>query len=120
MSDQKTPAELADVAAEAIRALNHLTQHADSLPYPGDAYSTVANLAVLARRLPQGIDQITAVVQALYSSNNLRSDRPDVTVDQAVTTVVQALAAADTAAKALEIALDAAHQALGPLAYQES
>jgi hypothetical protein len=40
----KTPAQLADSAAEAIRALNHETMSSRAdWEYPGDAYSTVAS-----------------------------------------------------------------------------
>jgi hypothetical protein len=58
IGDPPTPAELADQAAELVRALNHATlPGAGGLTYPADAYSLLANLAVLVVRLPQALTQ---------------------------------------------------------------
>jgi hypothetical protein len=56
--ERLSPAGLADQAAELVRALNHATlPGAGGLTYPADAYSVLANLAVLAVRLPQALTQ---------------------------------------------------------------
>jgi hypothetical protein len=52
-------ARQADVAAEAVRALNHATQPwADGLTSPVDVYDTLGGLELLASRLPQALAQL--------------------------------------------------------------
>ncbi|CAM5244574.1 hypothetical protein SANTM175S_09779 [Streptomyces antimycoticus] len=70
-----TVVELSDAAAEAIRQLNHATGKPDGLEYPGDAYSTVANLKTLVQRLPQALEQIEAFITGLHTDGHLTSDR---------------------------------------------
>jgi len=51
--------ELADTAAEAVRALNYATQPGrDGLTYPGDVHSLLGALGTLTERLPQLCDQL--------------------------------------------------------------
>jgi hypothetical protein len=50
--------QLADLAAEAVRTLNYATRGDDGLLYPGEAYSLLGELGILASRLPQLYDQI--------------------------------------------------------------
>ena len=62
----KTPPALATEAAEAIRALNHLTIGLDHKGYenPAEAGATAYALRTLAERLPQTLDQLsTALVR---------------------------------------------------------
>ena len=114
----KTPAQLADDAYEAVRALNHATlSERDGWRYLGDAYSTVANLSALAGGLPQALDQIGALVERLALAGNLRSDKD--TLDTDLENTYGGLAVAHDAARQLYEALDRAHQALGPIAYQD-
>jgi hypothetical protein len=61
----KTAIEHAAAAAEAIRAINHLTRHASALPYPCDAYAVLGRLAWMASMLPQACQQITQRLEKL-------------------------------------------------------
>ncbi|WP_331724051.1 hypothetical protein [Streptomyces erythrochromogenes] len=110
----KTPVSVTDTAAEAIRDLNHLTP---DLQYPGDAYSTVANLSALAMRLPQALEQIAAFVKGLEEQGRLRSDKD--TLDEDLAATYAGLNVAAAAAQTLYGALDQAHQGLGPVAYKD-
>lgn len=114
-----TAAELSDEAAEAIRRLNHLTREAgDGLEYPGDAYSTVANLKALVQRLPQTFEQILAFLTNLHDGGHLRSDRgPNADDDMAAVKAALDWAADD--ARTLAECLDSAHSALSPIGYAE-
>jgi hypothetical protein len=115
----KTPAQLADEATEAIRAINHLTLGSprDDWQYPGDAYSVVGNLAQAAMMLPQALDQIGALVEQLDTGGNLRSDKD--TLDADLQDTYGGLADAHDAAKRLYEALNRAHSGLSPIAYKD-
>ena len=71
----KTPTQLADEAAEAIRAINHLTQGSprDDWQYPGDVYSLVANLSQMAMMLPQALDQASRFITDLNERGTRQS-----------------------------------------------
>ncbi|MFJ7497861.1 hypothetical protein ACIQZB_43615 [Streptomyces sp. NPDC097727] len=114
----KTPADLAGAAADAVRALNHATlgRQAD-WEYPGDAYSVVANLSQMAMTLPQAIDQVRSLVEFLNAHDNLRSDKG--TLDDDLAETFGGLGDAKTAAEALYAALSRAHSGLGPIGYQD-
>lgn len=117
MNLDRTPAQISDEAAEAVRALNHRTRvESDDWQYPGDAYSTVSNLAYLAGGLPQALTQIRALMQRLESSGNLRSDKDSIGSDLHET--YAGLDDAKAAAEQLYTALNRAHAGLGPIAYE--
>ncbi|MFD9691334.1 hypothetical protein ACFWXO_36870 [Kitasatospora sp. NPDC059088] len=119
MSDYKTPAEHADVAAEAIRAINHLTRISQvDWEYPGDAYSTVANLAAMVHRLPQALDQIAAFVTRLSEEDHLRADR-DLDPAALAASIRVGLNLAKGDAESLARRLDVVHGDLGPLAWKD-
>jgi hypothetical protein len=116
---EKTPAQLSDDAYESIRALNHATlSERDGWQYPGDAYSTVANLAAAAGGLPQALGQLESLIGELESSGRLRSDKGPEDLPGRLIDFHGAMADAIRQAHALYKALDRAHQALGPIAYQ--
>ena len=118
MTEPRTPAQLADEAADAIRALNHATLSArDGWQYLGDAYSTVAGLARTVGMIPQALDQIGALIEQLDIGGKLRSDKDTLGTD--LDNTYGGLADANDAAKKLYEALDRAHQALGSVAYKE-
>ncbi|MFB7359696.1 hypothetical protein [Streptomyces gardneri] len=118
---EPTPADLSDRAAEAIRSLNHATLSHPNLGwvYPGDAYSTVANLYALARMLPQAISQIDSFIAGLNEDEHLRSDKGEADLPGRLVGLHLALADAAGQATALGRALDNAHQLLGPVAYKD-
>lgn len=114
-----TAAELAGTAAEAVRALNHVT-YGVGLPgwhYPGDAYDTVAGLTALARRLPQTFEQVSGLLVGLHEVGHLTSGKGDASED--VDALTGAMADASAAALAMAKALDTAHAALGPVGYAD-
>ncbi|MGY5627489.1 hypothetical protein ACW7N6_38620 [Streptomyces sp. UC1A3] len=110
-----TPAQLADDAAEALRVLNHatLTQSAAGWEYPGDAYSTVGNLTILADRLTQALGQVESFVGAHEDAGRLRSDHePDDLLAQRLLAFHGAMSEAIGLTRVLEQSLSRAHQAL--------
>lgn len=88
------PAGAAHVAAEAIRALNHLTLAAPSAGTPGwdgvdDIYRVIGELRIIADRLPQACDQLVAGLQRLGEQRDWYADEgtdehPDEVVRRAV------------------------------------
>ena len=75
--ENKTAIEQAKTAAEAIRAINHLTTHHTELPYPTHAYQVISELVTLAGRLPQAFMQIAAQVQHWEQAGELCIDDSD-------------------------------------------
>jgi hypothetical protein len=60
--------EHAGAAAEAIRAINHITSwRGGGMTYPSDAYAVLTGLAATAAMLPQAVNQIAAVVRAMHA-----------------------------------------------------
>ena len=52
--------QLAGTLAEVVRVLNHQTRHHEALRYPSEADRLIRELATIAMRLPQLIDQVSA------------------------------------------------------------
>jgi hypothetical protein len=114
----KTPAQHADNAAEAVRALNHATlSPSDDWQYPSDAYSTVGNLAHTAMMLPQALEQIERLIVDLNEAGHLRSDKNQLEHD--LNETVRGLEEAQIAANKLYGALNRAHSGLSPIAYKD-
>jgi hypothetical protein len=114
-----TVGQLAEQAAEAVRALNHLTRPgADALTDPADASELVAALACTCQRLPQLLDQLTGWLRGEQQAGRLRADTcspfPDTAT--AITAAAGCLTQASQAAHQVGTALDATHQALAHLA----
>lgn len=117
---EKTPAQLSDTAYEAIRALNHATMsERDGWKYPADAYSTAANLSALAGGLPQALGQLESLIGQMESDGNLKSDKGPEDLPGRLVDFHGAMSDAIRQAHALYSALDRAHQALSPIAYQD-
>jgi hypothetical protein len=72
--DGKTATEHAEDAAQAIRAINHLTFHASALAYPSDAWRLIGQLNVLAARLPQAFRQIAHLLQRWQDAGQVGID----------------------------------------------
>lgn len=116
----KTPAQLASEAADAVRAINHLTLSAhpsDDWTYPSHAYSVVGGLTQMAMMLTQALDQIGAFIELMDTGGNLRSDKGTLPAD--LENTYGGLADAHDAAKQLYEALNRAHSGLSPIAYQD-
>lgn len=114
----KTPAQLADEAAEAVRAINHLTRsRGDDWQYPGDVYSLVGNLAQMAMMLPQALEQASRLIADLNEGGHLRSDKDQLEHDLGET--FYGLDDARNAAQKLYGSLNRAHSGLSPIAYKD-
>lgn len=72
MTENRTPAQLADDAAQAIRALNHATYPGKGgLDYAGDAYEVIGALRALAECLAQTVDQLGTFLFELHIAGRL-------------------------------------------------
>jgi hypothetical protein len=110
-----SPAGLADQAAELVRALNHATlPGAGGLSYPGDVYSVLIALSVLAGRLPQALAQTETFLVAQLTAGRIvivdgaHTGDPDAAVAEAE----EYLNTARAAAHRLHVDLDHAAAAL--------
>jgi hypothetical protein len=120
--DGKTAIEHAETAAQAIRAINHLTSNTDALPYPPAAAQLVGHLSTLAARLPQTLEQVTGQVQRWQQAGQLGIDDRAPYGDPAILAAVidLDLTEADAAAAELGAALNRAHQALAHACYVDA
>jgi hypothetical protein len=115
----KTPAQLADDAAEAIRSLNHATLGPGlDWEYPSNAYDVVGSLERLAAMLPQALDQIARHIERLAATERIRSDKGGDGSEE-VHTALRALEFANVDAGQLASRLAMVHSALSPLAYRD-
>jgi hypothetical protein len=95
-----TIAQLAEQAAESIRALNHLTYPGTGAPNdPADASDVVASLSRVAGRIPQLLDQVSRWLVSEHRAAQLRLDAGSPTPDVG-TAVTEAAEAARRAGRA--------------------
>lgn len=106
--------ELAEQAAEAVRELNHRTRDARAFTGPAELYRLVAELALLAGRLPQLLDQLEDWLHAEHDAGRLRSDTRTAP-DRIIAAAGADLADAGDAAHDLAHVLAAAQQQLAHL-----
>jgi hypothetical protein len=105
--------ELAEQAAQAIRALNHLTRNPSVLTDPTDTYLMIGALAIMARRLPQLLGQLTDRLAATLQAGRLRVDASTTNTPTDIVTLLAAdLTQAGHYAHRLGQALDTAHKNL--------
>jgi hypothetical protein len=114
MSDQ-TPTQLADAAAENVRAINHALYN--GVDTPGDAYTLVGHLARMVSMLPQALTMTGQALAKLELDGQLWSDRGTLANDLALTDEGLQQAAAD--AHALYRAITRAHGGLGHIGTQD-
>jgi len=110
--------ENAATAAEAVRALIHLTLGRGALGEPAELDRLVAELAIMADRLPQLLRQLHGWLITEQHADRLRSDDttdPARIVDRAAAQLTEAAHAAHDLGRAL----DNAHQLLAHLAAAE-
>jgi hypothetical protein len=111
----KTACEHAEAAAEAIRAINHVTFHDRALPYPSDAYRLLGELITLAERLPQALQQTAQRVTRWQDAGELGIDAGSAYAGDPARATVEAVAgllAATIAAGQLRDALGQARRAI--------
>lgn len=121
MQDVSGPGEAAAMAAEALRAVNHLTIGAPSSGVPGwesvgDLYRVLCELRVLTDRLPQGLGQLARHLErpaelGAYQTDSGTSESPE----RLVAAAVLALDAAQHLVAEAGRHLNAAHSAVGHL-----
>lgn len=122
MSAATTAREAAATAAEAIRSLNHQTHpgvvQIDAQLDVVDVYDVVAELALLAARLPQLLTQLDRLVERLVEDDRVRIVNGPHAGDPVAVAVVAGhwLTVGATAAGGLAHALDRAHQVLADAA----
>lgn len=119
MTNSKTPDQLANDAAEAIRGLNHTTLSANlGWKYPGDAYQVVGGLNQMARGLGQALDQIAQHIERLSESGHISHDHGGAGTKE-VATALEGLEWARVDADALVSRLVTVHSALARLAWKD-
>ncbi len=117
----RDPGSAAALAAEALRAVNHLTLAAPSSGVPGweevgDIYRVLGELRLLTERLPQAVEQLARHLRRSAGSGCYRSDggtreSPETLVVRAVV----ALEATGVGAQEVGTQLAAAHSAVAHL-----
>jgi hypothetical protein len=110
-----TVVEHAAAAAEAIRAINHLTR---SGPMPAPlVYEILGHLAEAAHRLPQALDQITTALSDSALTHDL-TDAPGRDPQFSILEAGNHLSDAAHRAEKLADALDAARTAIADQGYR--
>ena len=66
--------DLAQQAAEALRELNHRTRDSPAFTGPAELYWLVGELALLAGRFPQMLNQLDRWLRAEHDGGRVRSD----------------------------------------------
>lgn len=112
----RTPSELADDAAEAIRSLNHVTIHRDAYREPADINSTIARIEALAYSLPQALNQTARTLQAMDQEPGIRIDSGADSAEK-VAEAVQEMQRAQQAFQAAGDALSRANQRLSTMGW---
>lgn len=113
------PARYADVAAEALRALNHTTRPGSTgLHTPADVYDTLAGLELLTARLPQVLTQLQAFLEREHAAGRVQVVDGPHTGDPAalLAATTHELSAAAVTAASLRDALADAHELLSAAA----
>lgn len=110
LASTMTPPEIASQAADAIRALNHLTAGGGELTSPGDVREVITSLEQVGQGLPELCEQLARFLVAQQEDGQVRhgSGRD---AGGPVTEVTEALAAAGQAADMMAAALGEARTA---------
>jgi len=69
-----TALEAARAAAEGVRALNHATAFGAGYVWPSDVDAVVAELSLLAQRLPQALEQAVAWLERAQAAGRVGAD----------------------------------------------
>jgi hypothetical protein len=113
----RTAVEHANEAAEAIRAINHLTFHDNALPYPSDAWRLINALASTAYRLSQALRQTGQLIQDKHARGEIGIDHGTDYAGETAAAVRDCLAGLADAGHATALLADALERAAGPLTY---
>jgi hypothetical protein len=104
LASTMTPSEIASQAAHAITVLNELTHGGGELTTPDDVRAIVASLELIGLSLPQLCEQLARFLVIQQEDGQLAHEAGLDTGD-AVTEVIEALAAAGQAADMMTAAL---------------
>jgi hypothetical protein len=117
-TDTEQAINVAEQAAEALRALNHLTRRPGTLADPAETYLLLAALVTLAQRLPQLLNQINRRLNTDLDPTQLRVDDWAPTRDPIALLdhICSDLHCASHLADRLGTALDSAQQAIAHIA----
>lgn len=118
-AEELTVGQLGEQAAQAVRALNHLTRPGvGAVTDPAEVHALVGELACTARRLPQLLGQLSGWLVCEQRAGRLRVDAlaPDLDPAAAAAAVISDLTRASDYAQHAGHALDAAQQTLAHLA----
>ena len=107
--------KLAEHAAQAIRELNHRTRDHDAIADPAEICWLLADLAALAYRLPQLLDQLGRWLHLEHDAAPLRADN-DTDPGELVGLAAAQLTRANQCAHHLADTIDKAHQHAAHLA----
>jgi hypothetical protein len=107
--------QLGEHAAEAIRELNHRTRDRGALADPGEFSWLLSDLAAMASRLPQLLDQLEGWLRHEHDTGHIRAD-DNTDPGQLVRAITAQLSQAEHCANSLADALDTAHQHVAHLA----
>ena len=110
LASTMTPREVAIQAAEAIRALNHLTYGGGELGSPDEVRDIIASLGLMGQGMPQVCEQLARFLVAQQEDGQVRHGS-GADPDLSVTEVMEALNAAGQAADMMTAALEEAHNA---------
>jgi hypothetical protein len=72
MDLDRTPNDIANVAAEEIRALNHRTLDPRAFQYPANVADVINTIATLVQRLPQALEQSETGLKVLQERGAIR------------------------------------------------
>ena len=114
LASTMTVREIARQAAEAIRALNHLTHGGGELTSPSEVRDIIASLGLMGQGLPQLCEELARFLVTHHEDGQVAHDSGQ-DPDLSVTEVTEALAAAAQAADMMTAALDEAHNASAEL-----
>jgi hypothetical protein len=106
---------LGEQAAEALRDLNHLTRGRDAFADPAELSRLLAELAVMASRLPQLLDQLCCWLRHEHDAAAMRADT-NADPAELVCLAAAHLTRASHCAHNLAGTLDNAHQHVAHLA----
>jgi hypothetical protein len=107
--------QLGEHAAEAIRELNHRTRDHAALADPVEFSWLLSDLAAMASRLPQLLDQLDRWLRHEHDEGRIRAD-DNTDPGQLVCLTTAQLHQAEHRAHSLAQALDAAHQHVAHMA----
>lgn len=112
----RTPAQLADDAAEAVRSLNHVTIALDGYNDPADINATVARIEALAYMLPQALTQTARTLQEMDQQPGIRIDSGADSAEKVAEAVLE-MQRAQQAFQAAGEALSRANQRLSTMGW---